>query len=230
MRLSLSRPSFAPVLAGLLITALSSTASADTGDSLMRAGLDPDALAAAGVTSGEIETIVADAESYIDENSTELSDADAEYVSLRSQVDALRRKVRSGQASSEEIASLATKQGELASAESGREAAIEAIFDAATESLSAAEKTALSNIQANRAWATAIEFLVINRTDQQWLDLTEALTNEAVANEEGTSVEPACASLLLTERAKSEVSSAKTSFDANASAVATAWNTAVNGS
>lgn len=230
MKLKMFNLALAPLLVGVMSAAFSSATLADTADSLMRAGLDPDSLAAAGVTSGEIATVVADAETYIDANSSELSGADSHYVTLRSEVDALRRKVRSGQASIEEIASLATKQDELATAASDRESAIEAIFDAATDSLSAGEKTALANIQANRSWATAIEFLVINRTDQQWLALTEALTNEAVATEEGTSVETACASLLLTERAKSEVSSAKTSFDANASAVASAWDTAVNGS
>lgn len=230
MKLQLPRLAISPAFAGLLIAAMPSIAAADTADSLMRAGLGPDALAAAGISSGEVATLIADAETYIDANSTELSDADADYVSLRAEVDALRRKVRSGQASAEEISSLATKQSQLATAESDRESAIEAIFDAATDSLSAAEKTALANIQANRTWATPIEFLVINRTDQQWLDLSEALTNEAVANEEGTAVEAACANLLLTERAKTEVASAKTNFDANVSAVTTAWNTAVSGS
>lgn len=201
-----------------------------TSDALMRVGLGPDALAAAGVTSGEVAGLVEDVEDHLTANPSDLSDADGDYAEARAEVDRLERLVRSGQATAQEVSDLATEKSALSTAESDRQTAIDAIFDAGTASLSAGEKAALENIRDNAHWGTPIEFLVVDRTDLEWLDLREALADEEAAAEEGVAQDPTCASLLSTERSDSDVPAAKTAYDTNVSSVRSSWESTVSGS
>jgi chromosome segregation ATPase len=173
---------------------------------------------------------VEDVEDYLDTNPTELSSADAAYLSAQADVASLKKLVRSGQANLQDVTDLATAEAALATAESSRDAALDAIFDAGVAGLSGTQSTALSNIRANKSWGTPIEFMVKNRSDQGWLDLAEALTDERVSDLEETSADPACAALLQSERSDSDVSTAKTAFDTNLAAVQSSWTSAVSGS
>ncbi len=219
------------VLAPLFLVAVSSPALADgLSDTLMRAGLGPDALAASGVAASEVAGVVTDVQDYIDGNSTALSDADSVYLAAQQSVESLKKLVRSGKATAQDVADLATAQSLLDAAGANREAALDDLFDAGVDGLTVAQNTALANVRANDHWGLPIEFLVKNRTDQGWLDLSEALTNERVSAEEGISASPACVTLLLSERSDSAVAAAKTAYDTNRSAVQTSWDSAVSGS
>ena len=219
------------LLAPLFLATLSTSVFADTlSDTMMRAGLDAEALAASGVVASEIAGIVEDVQDHLDASASALSTADLNYLSAKSEVGRLTRIVRSGKASAQDIADLATEKQNEANAISARNSALDAIFDAGCNSLSADETTALSTIKGNRHWGTDIEFMIKNRTDQEWLALIEALTDERVSLEEEIAANVTCAALLLSERSDTSVSAAKVSCDTNASAVQASWTSAVSGS
>jgi hypothetical protein len=201
----------------------------DPADALMRAGLDPDALAAAGVASGDVAGIVEDVETWLAANPTALSSADSDYEDARAEVDRLRRLVRSGMAIAQDVTELAAAKSSLATAGNDRDTATDAIFAAATADLTGGETSTLATIRGNRAWGLSIEFHAKDRSESSWVSLRDALSNEKVALAEGTSVDSACATLLAAERADADVSAAKTAFDTNVSAVTSSWQSAVSG-
>ena len=202
----------------------------DISDTLLRAGLAPNALAAAGVQASKMTDIVEDVEAYLDANSTTLSSADADYVAAKKEVDRLRRLVRSGSAGAQDISDLATAKQDQSAATSDRDSALDALFAAGTANLTAGAVSTLSTIRTNRGWSLPIEFLAKERGEQAWIDLRDALINEKVNQQEGIAVETGCAQLLLAERADADVSAAKTAFDTNIAAVTSSWDSAVAGS
>ena len=219
------------LLTPLFLAAFSSVTLADSlSDTMMRVGLDADSIAAAGVQATEVADIATNVQGYLDANPTELSGADAAFLSAQQDVSALSKLVHGGQGTAQDAIDLTTAQAALDTAETDRDAAIDALFDAGVVDLTAAQSTALSNIRANKHWGLPIEFAAKNRSDQDWLSLAEALTDERVSAREEIPASPACVALLLSERSDSAVSAAKTAYDTNLSAVQTSWATAVSGS
>jgi hypothetical protein len=207
----------------LLITPPSTPA--DYPATLIRAGLDPKALAAAGVSSQSVSSVLSAAATQMNSAPNDLSNADTAYASARTQVDQLTAQIQSGHGSQDDIATLSTAQSNLATANSQRQAALDAIFNAGTANLSNAQKTALSTIRANRAaWDLPLEFLVVNREQSEWVAVRDALANERIAVSLPDSLSQAAQASLATWRADPAVSAAKASSDANLSAVTTSWN------
>jgi hypothetical protein len=132
-------------------------------------------------------------------------------------------------ATAQDVTDLGTAKSMLATAGSDRETALDAIFSAGTADLTGGEATVLATIRGNRAWSLPIEFHAMDRSETAWVALRDALANEALAQEEGTSVDSAAATLLAAERADADVSAAKTSWDTNVAAVTSSWQSAVSG-
>ena len=212
--------------ATMLRLSLPPTTPADFPATLIRAGLDPKALAAAGVASGTVSAVLSNAASQINSDPTALSSADDALASARTSVDHLTSLIQSGHGTQDDITALATAQSSLATATSQRQTALDAIFNAAVANLSDAQKTALSKIRANRPWDVAIEFLVVDRTESQWVQVRDALANERIAVSLPDSLNQTAQSNLATWRSDTGVASAKSSLDSNLSAVTTAWNSA----
>ena len=200
----------------------------DLVEALLRSGLDADALAAAGVTADADATeVVDDVKAHLVTGLTDLRDADSDYATQRNLVDSLRRKVRSGLASQEEITQLATAKTDLATATSDRETALDAIFDAGTADLSQSSTDLLETIRGNRHWKLPLEFLTGDRTEQEWVDLRDALADERIsANFEGEEVSAGSASLLSTCRAVQCVSTARSNLDTHCGHIQAAWDSA----
>jgi hypothetical protein len=205
-------------------TALSLTPPADFPSTLIRSGLDPKALAAAGVSSGSISSVLAAAASQINSAPTALSSADDALAAARTQVDQLTTKIQSGHGTQDDITALATANSGLATATSQRQATLDAIFSAATANLTNAQQTALATIRANRSWDLPLEFLTVNREQSEWVAVRDALANERVAVSLPDSLNQTAQSNLATWRADPSVSAAKSSLDSNLSGVTTSWN------
>ena len=197
---------------------------------LVRAGLDPEALAASGVVSGGVSAVLQAAADELNAHPNALPAADTSYVAARVESDRLRTLIQSGQASQEEIASYQTQTANLASATSARLSALDAVFAAATANLTAPQRTALTQIRANRAVEHSkdfpIEFMVIERPETQWVALRDALANEKLAINYPDLASEAAQSSLATWRSDQSVAAARTSLIANLTAVTTSWNTA----
>jgi hypothetical protein len=197
---------------------------ADFPCTLIRAGLDPKALAAGGASSQSISLVLAAAATQINSAPTTLSTADDSYAAARTQVDHLTSQIQSGHGSQEDISSLATATANLATATAQRQAALDAIFNAGTANLTQGQKAALSKIRSNRSWDLPLEFLVVDRTQSQWVGVRDALANERIAVDLPGTLNEVAQSSLATWRADPAVASAKSSSDANLASVTTAWN------
>ncbi len=88
-----------------------------------------------------------------------------------------------------------------------------------------AQRETLTAIRANAHWKLPTEFLVVERTEAEWVELRAALANERIAarNEEAPNEQRQA--LLGTARANPAVAAAKTALDANLATVKQSWNT-----
>ena len=167
----------------------------------IRAGLGADGLSAAGVSAAEVSGVLADLEESDAYVNGDLAAADAAYADARARVDELARTIKSGKGTESDKTDLAAAKSDLAQAEAAQQAALDALFAAATATLSATEKATLAQIRANasrRGYPT--ELLVVSRTDEQWIELRKALDHEKVCLENGETVHETYATLLASAR------------------------------
>lgn len=195
---------------------------------LVRAGLDAEALAAAGVTSQETSDLVGSFAIAMATESGRLADADAAFAAARTSADALQRKVRSGLASAEEVLELVTAKSTLASTEAERADTLNDWFAAGVSELSGTKVKALSTIRSNRHWKLPIEFLVVDREEAEWVALRKALANERICAKYEDPPDVAQQAALTTWRAAPACAEAKVSCVATAEAVKSAWSAATS--
>lgn len=187
---------------------------------LIRCGLDAQALAAAGVSANQATVIAQNAKAAMQAAPTALSAADVAFASAQAAADTLQRKIQSGRASSEEVASYASIAAAAATKKSDREAVIAALLSAGTTGLDAGTIAKLQTIRTNRAaWDLPIEFLVVNRSQADWVKLRDALANERISAKFEEPADQALAAQLATWRADQTVAAAKTGLNSNLSLV-----------
>lgn len=199
---------------------------ADFKATLIRAGLGADALCAAGVSSGSVSSVLAATATAVNANPTRLSNADASYAAARRDVDRLKALIESGRGSEQDVSAYSTAAAALASATSERQAALDALFTAGTANLTDGQRAVLQQIRANRAYELPIEFLTVERSQQEWVNVRDALANERIAAQLGEDADSGNQSSLATWRANATVAAAKTSLDANLATLASSWETA----
>jgi hypothetical protein len=199
---------------------------ADFKTTLIRSGLDSAALAAAGVSANSVSSVLQAVATSINNDPARLSNADTSYATARRDVDRLRALIESGKASQEDLSAYQTASSSFATATAARQAALDAYFTAGAGVLSEGQRATLTAIRANRAYELPIEFLVVNRSQQEWVDLRDALANERIEPEVGEEPDAGDQAALATWRAVNAVASAKSSTLANLASVTTSWNTA----
>lgn len=195
----------------------------------LRAGLHPEALAAVGVPSSQVPAILGAFETEQARDASALAAADADYAGQRAEVDRLRRLIRARKGSPEDVqakvASLATCQSACDSAQAARDARLDELFAAATSGLTAAQIAALETYRTNRAdWRFPAQYMVVERSQEDWVRLRECLGNEAKAPEIGDPLDSDCQTWLATIRANTNVAAATTNVASNGVAVEYAWN------
>jgi hypothetical protein len=191
---------------------------------LLRLGLGAETLCAAGVASEDVAGAIDAVFDEIVQKGSTMRELDAAYAAARGDRDSLRRKVRSGLASAEEVQQLAVAKASLATAESNRDAYLDALRGAALATLSAAESADVSQIVANSNWKFPTELLLEDRTEAEWVALRDALAAERIHLKAGETVPSSVATALATARQTTEASTARTNLDTYLAAVQTAWN------
>lgn len=209
-------------------TASPATSPDDFGTTLYRVGLDPRSLAAAGVSSNSVTGIVAAVEGAIQGDPSGLSGADTAFAEARVAHDALERKIRSGKASQEEVAAYPSAKSALETATAAQQAELDALFTAGTASLGESPRAALAQLRGNRTWGLPPEFLVVERTQQQWVSLRDALANERFSAEYNETPNSDAAALLATARSNAAVATAITGLSTNLASITSAWNAAAS--
>ena len=194
----------------------------------LRIGLGADVLAAAGVRSSQVPALAAAVFDAVSDSGTTLEALDAAYVSARGNVDPLRRKVRSGQGSAEDVRTLAANKVTCEEAETSREVYIENLRAAALLTLPAGTRSKLAKIWENRLWRSVpMEFRVADMTQAEWVQLRDDLGAERIAAKNGEPCPPEAAAHLASCRAVSAIATAKVELDTYHASVQAAWNTAV---
>ena len=194
---------------------------------LLRASLGPRELAAAAISPAAVASIVSAASTHVDAHPSNLSAADAAYAAAKVETDRLRRLIESGRSEPEDVQAFQSQSAALATATTQRDAALDAIFNAATESLTNPQRLALTNVRAQRdAWLIPVEYLVIAVSQSDYVELRSALANERYAAEYDEDMDPAALQLLTSVRANPAVASARTGIETNLAGITTAWNAA----
>ncbi|MCH8823066.1 MAG: hypothetical protein IH984_06110 [Planctomycetes bacterium] len=194
---------------------------------LLRSGLGPEALTATGLSSANAVTVVGDLITYMTTNPGVLDSADASYSSAKSTTDQLKRTIQSGLATTQDLTAFASAKANLASCTIACDGVIDDFFTAATADLSQAQKTALSTIRGNAYWDRPTEFLTVAHTEEQWVELRNALAHERIATANGEAVDAGVQTILNGYRGNGTVAAAKANLDSNLAVVTFAWEQAI---
>jgi len=203
---------------------------ADFPCTLIRAGLDPAAIAAAGVLSGTVSSILQGAADTINAHPMDLPNADTAFAAARVDSDRLRILIQSGRASQEDITAYQTAMANLATATSQRQAALDQIFTSAIANLPAGQRTVITQVRTNRASDFSkdfpTEFVTVDRTQETWVSVRDCLANEHIGVTYPETLDQGAQAQLAAWRADPTVSAAKNALDANLASVTAAWNAA----
>jgi len=201
----------------------------DLAVALHRVSLDPESLTAAGLSPTEADEIVGEVQTHMTATPGALDAADAGCASSKIAYNDMLRTIRAGIASEQEVGSLPGLASDLATDESTRDAMLNDIFETTIAlEFTNPQQTALENIRANRHWKLPVEYLVVNRSEQEWVDLRDALAHERICEETGEEVDPEIAAFLAQVRSDAAVSGAMASLSTGLALVTSAWEDAVN--
>jgi|GEM_PF-6113032 len=164
-------------------------------------GLDPDALAASGLTAGQARTVISSLRGHLEERGGEFSAKQAAYRAALQRVAETDSLVSRGQAARGADPARAAREA-LKAAASERKAAEAAAWASIAPSLTVEQGRALQSIRRQRGSGLPLEFLTVQRTPG---------TIEAIREAPGQ----------LTDAAP--VTLARTQLAANRTAIAAVW-------
>jgi len=214
-------PPFMPTQQPPTITAVELT------DGMLRAGFDAKALTAVGLTSNGVAAFIT---AYRDSLATQLAAidaADTSFDAARVASDALRRKIESGKGSGEDVTAYQTQMSAMNSAKASRDAAFVSARTPVEALLTSEQRAQLARIRVNKTWELPMEFLLVDRTEVQWVALRDALSNEKIAPRYGEEVAPQHASVLSAARSNPDVALAKTRLESSLASVEAAIHAAI---
>lgn len=194
---------------------------------LGRLGLDPDTLAASGLSANQTTLLVNAAKEYLATGIDDLRTADAAVASAQHDVRRLLDLVQSGRASSQQKDELATARTSLVSARTSQQTALDGTFTAATDGLSNDTRALITTIRSNRGREVPTQYLATNRTDAQWVCLRDSLAHCRVAAARGEDADGGCSSVVSAANAESGTAIAATNLRSNGADVLAAWRAAV---
>ena len=194
---------------------------------LMRAGLGPEALTAAGASASDAATVVNEARAYMTANPGALSLADTNYASAKQSVDQLKRLIQSGQGTDQDLVAYSAVKSQLVQVTLQRQGVLDAVFGAGSANLNPNQRNTLAAIRSNSAWDRPTEFLVANRPDAQWVELRNVLAHTRIAGDLSETPAPEAVAMLGEYAGHPQVAAAKASLDANLAVVTAAWEQAI---
>ncbi len=201
---------------------------AELATALLRVGLDPQALAAAGASPGAASGVVADAVEHLATDAAALALADSAFAQARAECDSLKRIIQSGRATPQQLAAYQAAKLQRDQARAQRQELLQQLFDAATDGLTTGQRNALATIRGNRDWDLPVEFLVVDRSEAQWIQLRDCLANESIAQEFGEDPDPQAQAFLAQARSNPFVALAGANLQASLDLVSSAWEEAAD--
>lgn len=164
-------------------TAIASTTEAaavtkiDVKQWLSIAGIDSESLTAAGVSPGSVAGVLAHAKSYLNDHLDELRAAQRAAA------------VAADKASKPpaEGTTAESLRAEADAARAAKDAAVDAFFTATLADQSQNTRQSIATLNANRSRGVPTKYLVVNRTEDQWAALRNALAALRTSTGEGDS-------------------------------------------
>ena len=194
---------------------------------LYRVDLRPENLAIASVPASLADDIVLAVKDWLEQQPNALLTADQRYFDAITNRDRLVRLVVSGQASEQEIIDCQLAKAEFDTADLARKATLDSVFNAGALVVSPEANTLLSRVRANEAaWDGPTEYFVVDRSQVDWVHLSDALANERIAFNRNEPPDPDEQAFLSVARADPVYAAAKTSHDTTLAAVKAAWEAA----
>lgn len=200
----------------------------ELGFTLMRVGLGAESLAALGLSSAQVKAVVEAAQARINQTPSALSSAEAAYEQAKKGFDALAGKVQSGRASTAEITACQQANADCESTQAACTAILDGFFSAGVAGLSTAQQELLATIRENRKWGLAVPHLVKNRTEAEWIELSDALDTKRIHDRYGEPFPQAVQTYLAQEEADVAVAAAKVNLATFLASVQVTWNTEVS--
>jgi hypothetical protein len=179
-------------------------------------GLQPDALAAAGVTAVQAGALKTYLQAYLNEHGGELNGLIDTWGYANRAADTATRNVRAGKG---DVETLTTRQGELATALANKQAGIDAAFAAATADLADGVKAALLKIKANRPRNVPAQYLVVDRTSSQWRQLRDALSQKKQRDANSVALDADAATIISDADSNGAVITAAGLLESNLAAI-----------
>lgn len=198
---------------------------------LLRAGLSPESLAAAGFTGTQTGSLVTRAREELSESITAYRSAQSTLATERARVENLERKVRSGLGNQQQdVADLAAARTALATAQATVDSSFGAVRAAALgEGQSPDRLSLLDTIRSNNRWRFPTQYLCKAATEAEWVRLRNALSIKRQAEQDNEQVPPEAQRLLSTWNADAAVSAAAANLSLRRAEVKTAWDRAIDG-
>ncbi|MFO0835765.1 MAG: hypothetical protein U0638_12400 [Phycisphaerales bacterium] len=196
-------------------------------EALSMASLSPAALAASGLSTQQTADLIDRARSHMNEGSTNYEQVFSTHRAATLQVRTLQQKVQAGTGTAEDTSALASAQSALTSATSAREAAVATFMDATLDGLSESALASLTQLRANRSIDLPMQYLIVDRSEGDWLKLRDSLAIEREAAAKGESVDSATSEFLTGVNTDPAVIAAKTGLT-HLAEVEAAWNAAIN--
>lgn len=209
----------APVLAGEIDVPLQ--------DAIYRSGLTPEALAAARVTAGQLETMCQAVKNDLDSVQPILDGADSGVAQGRTDVGRLKRLVRSGKGTDSDVAALAQAKTACEAAMAEQKNCMNHFFATACAVLNESQRNSLVNIRRNKPWKAPEYYKTVVRTDLEWSLLEEYLDIERIEPKYGLEPEPEVIEFLSNVRQDPAYAAAKTAYETNLASIKNALNVAI---
>lgn len=142
---------------------------------LVRLGLDPESLAAAGVLPSQIPALTGAARSFVATDGARLRESDNAVLAARSQLGALSKAIAAGKATPAQSSTLASLKVQFASAQTGQRELVAQARIAVEGALSPQQAATLEIIRSNRGLGLPVEFATAPRGPAEALRLRLAL-------------------------------------------------------
>lgn len=191
-------------------------------------GLDPKTLTASGVDAAQVQVLVREARTALENVNDALVVAESELSALRVREADLERMVRAGIDRENALQALTQARVALADAEQRVASARQAIWNAATAHLQSGVVSKVQRVAQARRWELPIEYAAAERSEQEWVELREALSHVRWCQSRGESVDESASSVVSRENSRTEVAEAKVRLDTYFDVVSASFRSAVD--
>lgn len=193
---------------------------------LLRIGMDQEVLAAAGLNGAALQSALAADESDLEAAVSMLATHDEAVAEARGDVDSLRRKVKSGLATDQEVTDMATAKQALETATAARQTFLDGVCAGFCEHITEGATGTIETVLGTPEWVKKlpVEYRNAERTDSEWLAIRDALASNKTHTQMGFDVPEETTTYLASLNSDSTVSTTKTTCESNIASVQSTWN------